>query len=85
MHKKIEEVLRTDKELAQALLDINGSYDDFVIGIFSGYNIYPDLKEKILGFLHEHESATPSDIIIFYAETFRKLKRKVKYSFEDNE
>lgn len=82
MHKKVEEAFKKDSELAQALTKVKGSYDFFVIGIFSGYELYPDLKEKILNFINEHKSATSSDIIIYYTEEFRGIKRRVKYSFE---
>ena len=82
MHKKVEEALKKDNELAQALINVKDSYDFFVIGIFSGYGLYPGLKEKILNFINEHKSATSSDIIIYYTEEFRGIKRRVKYSFE---
>ena len=83
INQKLDEALKKDPELAEALIKMPNSYTHFVIGIFSGYDEYPDLKDKILEFLTEHQNATPSDVVLFYSEQFRGFKRKSKYSFEE--
>ena len=87
MNDKVKKCLEKDKELAEALINVKRSYDDFVVGIFVGYGKYPDLKEKILAFIRAHEDVTSSDVSHYYAEEFRGFKRKpwskFKYSFEE--
>ena len=82
MNDRVKKALEIDREFAEALINVNRSYDDFVTGIFFSRKKYPDLKEKILEFISEHKEATSSDVSLFYSVTFRGFKRKSKYSFE---
>lgn len=86
MNDRVRKCIEKDKELAEALIGVQGSYDDFVVGTFAGLGKYPNFKEKILAFINEHENVNSSDICLYYSEEFRGLKRpewsKTKYSFE---
>ena len=82
MNDKVKKCLEKDKEFAELLMGINGSYDDIVTGAFSMAKKYSDYKEKVTSFISAHPDLTSSDLVLFETETFRGFKRKSKYSFE---
>ena len=87
MNDRVRKCLERDKEFAEALMNVKGSYDDFVTSSFVGLGKYPDYREKMLAFIREHDGVTSSDVCHYYSEEFRGFKRKpwskFKYSFEE--
>ena len=87
MNDRVKKCLERDKEFAEALMSVEGSYDDIVTGMFAGLGKYPDFRKKMLKFINNHEGVTASDICLYYSEEFRGFKRPSwsdeKYSFEE--
>lgn len=82
MNERVKKCLEKDKEFAELLLGIDGSYDDIVTGAFSMAKLYPDYKEKVTDFIKANPSIKSSDLVLFETENFLGFKRKAKYSFE---
>ena len=82
MNDRIKKCLEKDKDFAELLMGINGSYDDIVTVAFSMAKKYSDYKEKVTNFISMHPELTSSDLVLFETEAFLGFQRKSKYSFE---